>query len=114
MKHYINQESYLLANTNKKTYLAIFALSILFATAYTAKASTIENVKILNKINTCTSIAVHYIENGKYNAGDSELLYMNLSIDEQKAKAKRFVIDNEKVEMTNSKGDCNIKISYRL
>jgi hypothetical protein len=114
MKHYINQESYLLVNTSKKTYLAVFILSILLATTYTVKASTIDNLKILNKIDSCTSIAVHYIENGKYNAGDSELLYMNLSIDEQKAKAKKFVIDSEKVEMTNSKGDCNIKIAYKL
>ena len=114
MKHYINQEASLLAHTSKKTYLAMFCLSILLATAYTAKASTIDNVKILNQINACKLISVQWQENEKSNAGDTDFLYMNLSLDEQKAKAKRFVIDNESSKLTNTKGDCNIKISYKL
>lgn len=114
MKHYINQESYLLANTSKKAYLTIFSLSILLATAYTAQATTIDNQKILNDVNLCTSIAVHYIENGKYNSGDTEFLYMNFSLEEQKTRAKKFITDYEKSEITNNKGDCNIKVSYKL
>ena len=114
MKHYINQESYLLANTSKKTYLAIFFLSIFLATVYTAQARTIDNQNILKQVNSCTSIAIHYIENGKYNSGDTEFLYMNFSLEEQKTRAKKFITDYEKSEITNSKGDCNIKISYKL
>ena len=114
MKHYINQESYLLKNTSKKTYLTIFFLSIFLASAYTAKATTVDNQNILKEINTCTSITVHYIENGKYNGGDTEFLYINFSLEEQKARAKRFIADFKKSEMTNNKGDCNIKVNYKL
>ena len=114
MKHYINQEANLLAQISKKVHLSIFVLSILLASAFTAKASTIENVKTLIEINSCKSIAVHYIENEKYFSGDSDLLYMNFSLSEQKSRAKQLVIDSQKSTIQNLKGNCNIRISYEL
>jgi hypothetical protein len=110
MEHYINQEASLLANTSKKTFLSIVVLSILLATAYTAKASTIDNQKIIQKINSCKAITVNYLEKGIINVGDTDQLAFNLSIEAQKTKAKQLVIDSKKSEMTNIKGNCNIHI----
>ena len=100
---------------NKVVGYTMTAISFAFlAMILVSPAKAQENKLIEKQINACKAITAIFIENGKMNAGDIEYLSENLTIDEQKLKAKKYVKENDKAEIDNVKGECTLKISYKL
>lgn len=108
MNHFHNQETELLKQTSKKTFIGIFLISVFFAFAYTnahAEPRTLSKAELQK----CDTIKVLYIKNGMIEADSIDEFTLNLPKSEAIKKSFES-IRNHKYDFWNNKNNCTIDI----